>query len=88
MHTSLDSIVNLSVNWAVDSLFVEFWPKNDFGQVRCGCLIESNKYFGNNSTGWWLGYGDGCLMQRQYIVKMIGNVSDWLSCRRCSYKGG
>ena len=34
-------------------------------------------------TGCWLGCGDGCLMQRHYIVKMIGNVSDWLS-----YAGG
>ena len=25
----------------------------------------------------------GCLMQRQYIVKIIGNLSDWLS-----YAGG
>ena len=39
--------------------------------------------FGNNSTGCWLGYGGGCLMQRQYIVKIIWNVSDWLS-----YSGG
>ena len=31
-------------------------------------------HFGNNSTGCWLVYGGGCLMQRQYIVKMIGNV--------------
>ena len=83
MHTSLDSIVNLSDNWSIYSLFLEFWPKTDFGQVRCGCLIESNKHFGNNFTGCWLGYGGGCLMQRQYIVKIIGNVSDWLS-----YAGG
>ena len=62
VHTSLDSIVTLSVNWSSNSLFVEFWPKNDLGQVWCGCLIESNKHFGNNSTGWWLGYGGGCLM--------------------------
>ena len=40
-------------------------------------------HFGNNSTGCWLIYGGGCLIQRQYIVKMIGNVSDWLS-----YAGG
>ena len=66
MHTSFDFIVNLSVNWLIDSLlnFVEFWPKIDFGQVRCGCLIESNIHFGNNSTGVWLGYGDSCLMKR------------------------
>ena len=31
-------------------------------------------HFGNNFTGCWLAYGGGCLMQRQYIVKMIGNV--------------
>ena len=31
-------------------------------------------HFGNNSTGCWLFYGSGCLTQRQYIVKMIGNV--------------
>ena len=31
-------------------------------------------HFGNNSTGCWLFYGGGCLMQRQFIVKMIGNV--------------
>ena len=37
----------------------------------------------NEFTGCWLGYGGGCLMQRQYILKMIGNVSDWLS-----YAGG
>ena len=35
--------------------------------------------FGNNSTGCWLCYGGDCLTQRQYIVKFIGNVSDWLS---------
>ena len=29
-------------------------------------------HFGNNSTGCWLVYGGGCLMQGQYIV--IGNV--------------
>ena len=40
-------------------------------------------HFGNNSTGCWLGYGGGCLMQRQYIVKLIRNTSDWLS-----YTGG
>ena len=40
-------------------------------------------HFGNNSTGCWLVYGGGCLIQRHYIVKMIGNVSDWLS-----YAGG
>ena len=33
VHTSLDSIVNLSVNWQIDSLFVEFWPKIDLGKV-------------------------------------------------------
>ena len=83
MHTSFDSIVNLCVYESINSLFVDFWPKIDFGQVRCGCRIESNKHFGNNSTGCWLGYGGGCLMQRQYIVKIIWNVSDWLS-----YSGG
>ena len=36
-------------------------------------------HFGNNSTGYWLGYGGGFLMQKQYIVKIIGNVSEWLS---------
>ena len=40
-------------------------------------------HFGNNSTGCWLGNGGGCLMQRQYIVKLIRNTSDWLS-----YTGG
>ena len=25
------------------------------------------------------GYGGGCLIQRQYIMKMTGNISDWLS---------
>ena len=30
--SSLDSIVNLSVNWPIDSLFVEFWPKIDLGK--------------------------------------------------------
>ena len=83
MHTSLDSIFNISVNWSINSLFVDFWPKVDYWQVWYACLIESNKHFGNNSTGCWLGYGGGCLMQRQYIVKIIGNVSDWLS-----YAGG
>ena len=78
----LDSIVNLSDNWSIDRLFVEFWPKIDFGKVY-GCLIESNKHFGNTSTGCWLCYGGGYLIQRQYIVKIIGNVSDWLS-----YAGG
>ena len=28
-------------------------------------------------------YGGGCLMQRQYIASIIGNISDWLS-----YAGG
>ena len=50
MHTSLDSIVNLSVNWSIYSLYVDFWPKKYYVQVRCGCLIESNKHIGNNST--------------------------------------
>ena len=27
VHTSLDSLVNLSVNWSIDTLFVEFWPQ-------------------------------------------------------------
>ena len=66
MHTSLDSIVNLSVTWSINSFFVDFWPKIDFEQVRCGHLIESNKHFGNNSPGCWLGYGGGCLMQTIY----------------------
>ena len=39
--------------------------------------------FGISFTGCWLVYEDGCLVQRQYIVKMNGNVSDWLS-----YAGG
>ena len=73
----------ICVNWSINSLFVDFRPKIDFGQVKCSCHIESNKYFGNNSTVYWLGYGGDCLMQRQYIVKIIGNVSDWLS-----YAGG
>ena len=30
----------------------------------------------NDFTGCWLVYGDGCLMQRQYIVKMIGDVQN------------
>ena len=30
MHTSLDFSANLSVNWSINSLFVEFWPKIDF----------------------------------------------------------
>ena len=79
VHTSLDSIVQRIVNWSINSLFVEFW------QVCCGCFIMSNKHkhIGKNSTGCWLGYGGGCLMQRQYLVKIIGNVSDWLS-----YAGG
>ena len=34
-------------------------------------------------TRCWLAYGGGCLMQRQYIVNMIVNVSNWLS-----YAGG
>ena len=51
--------------------------------VKSGCLIESNNHFENDFTGCWLGCGGGCLMQRHYIVKMIGNVSDWLS-----YAGG
>ena len=33
--TSLDSIVNLSVNWSINSLFVDFWLKIDFWQVEC-----------------------------------------------------
>ena len=40
-------------------------------------------HFGNDFTGCWLGCGGGCLMQGQYIVVMIGGVSDWLS-----YAGG
>ena len=31
--TYLDSIINLSVNWSINSLFVDFWHKTDFGQV-------------------------------------------------------
>ena len=76
VYRTIGPPVKLSDNWSIDSLFVEFWPKVDFGQVRCACLIESNKYFGNNFTGCWLGYGGGGLMQRHYIVKIIGNVSD------------
>ena len=36
--------------------------------------------FENSFTGCWLVYEGGCLMQRQYIAKMTGDVSDWLSC--------
>ena len=69
----------LVLNGQLTAYLLNFGPKLTFGQVLCGCLIESKKHFGNNSTGCWLGYGGGCLMQRQYIGKLIGNVSDWLS---------
>ena len=35
-------------------------------------------HFENDFTGCWLACGGGCLMQTIYIVKMVGNVSDWL----------
>ena len=41
-------------------------------------VLYCNKHFGNECTGCLPGGGDGCLIQRQFIVKMIGNVSTWL----------
>ena len=37
--------------------------------------VTENKHFGNN----FMEPGGGCLMKRQYVVKINGNVSDWLS---------
>ena len=36
-------------------------------------------FFFSGGGGGGGGYGGGCLIQRQYIMKMTGNISDWLS---------
>ena len=43
----------------------------------------------NDFSGCWLVYGWGCLMQRQYVVKMAGECFRLaLLFRLSSYKGG
>ena len=45
-----------------------------FLQVYSG----SYKNLDNDFTGCWLVCEGSCIMERQYIVKMIRNASDWL----------
>ena len=42
-----------------------------------GRLMEDNRRFGNKITGRCLIYKDGALIKKQFIEKIIGNVSDW-----------
>ena len=85
MGISMISHICAYTNWVLLVIYSGKWTINsyllgmDFGQLWCGCLTEGNKHLGNNFTGWCLTYGDGALMQWQFIVKMVGNVSDWLS---------
>ena len=62
VYESLDSFVDLSINWPINSFLI----------VILALIVCS----GNAFTCGWLVYGDGCLMPRQFIVKMIGNVQN------------
>ena len=69
-HTFVPTLIGL-YRWnliIIEQSKANYW-KLDFEQVRCGCLIEGNKQFGNNLTGWCLTYRGGALMQWQLIVK-------------------
>ena len=39
--------------------------------------MEDNRHFGNKITGRCLIYKGGALIKKQFIEKIIGNVSDW-----------
>ena len=45
--------------------------------------MEDSRRFGNKITGRCLIYKGGALIKKQFMEKIIGNVSDW-----CFYTGG